>query len=106
MINARTIQETRYETEQIIKRMEAAVSLAPEGLLAYRRYPNGTSVPYVISGSGGQRERKRLDPFDKATIEALRNKTVALKALPILRKNTGEKSAAMCKSPCMSLQTP
>lgn len=87
MLNTKTIQETIYETEQIIKRMETAVSLAPEGLLTYRRYPNGTAVPYVISGSGKNRERKRLDPFDKVTIEALRNKTVAQRALPILRKN-------------------
>ena len=87
MNHQKSIQNTLYEMEHLEKRMESAISVAPEGILSYRHYPNGNSVPYAISGSGGQRKRKRVDPFDKATIEALRNKTVAVKALPFIRSN-------------------
>ena len=87
MMNTETIQIALYEMELLEKRMESAISLAPEGQLSFRRYPNNTSVPYLISGSGGHRKRERLDPFDKVRIEALRNKTVAMKALPIVRCN-------------------
>ena len=80
-------EAARFELRRLQKKLQTAAEIETEGLLSYRRYPNGTAVPYLVSGSRGSRKRIRLDPDDKETIALLRNKTVALKALPLVEKD-------------------
>ena len=88
MIDTGDIQNSIFFFRELLCKMERAIALAPEGMLAYRRYPGGTSVPYLIKGTGKNRVRKRLDPgSDAAVIEALRNKTVACRAIAAVRAN-------------------
>ena len=87
MIELADIQESLYESKQLLQKLEIAASKGPDGVLSYRRYSNGTAVPYLIKGSRSRRVRKRLDPEDKKTIAILRDKTLACKAIPSLKRN-------------------
>ena len=88
MIDAINAQYSQFFFNELLVKMEQAIAIAPEGMLSYRRYPGGASVPYLIEGTGKTRVRKRLDPVaDAAAIEALRNKTVACKAIGCVREN-------------------
>ncbi len=88
MIDTDNIHISRMLLRELLVKMERAIAVAPDGMLAYRRYPGGTSVPYLIKGTGKTRVRKRLDPVaDAVMIEALKNKTVACRAIDIVREN-------------------
>ena len=94
MIERVNIQETLFELKQLLNKMEKAAALGPPGHLHYRRYANGTAVPYLVSGSREARSRKALDPMDRVTIEVLRNKTLAIHAIPLLKVNIAAMEAA------------
>jgi hypothetical protein len=81
------IEIALFESRRLLDKLEKAAALGPDGTLSYRRYPNGVSVPYLVSESRKSRMRKRIDPSDRITIEILRNKTVARKAIPIVKRN-------------------
>ena len=87
MFEVVNLNDTIYRQKELLRKLEKAAALGPEGTLWYRRYPNGVSVPYLIRGSREKRERKRLDPSDRAAIEILRDKTLALRAIPKLKEH-------------------
>ncbi len=87
MIEKTQLQETSYYHEWLLKKMEDAVSSAPEGHLWYRRYANGVSVPCRVTGSGKSKKIQKLDPEDTAELQLLQDKMVSLHAIPILKQN-------------------
>lgn len=87
MLEVVNLNDTVYRQKTLLRRLEDAINHSPEGTLWFRRYPNGVSVPYLMKGSGKKRERKRLDPADRVTIELLRDKTLALRAIPELKRH-------------------
>ncbi len=87
MINILNLNETIYRQKELLKKLETAAAMGPEGKLWYRRYPNGNTIPYLVRGSRDKRERTQLDPMDRVTIEVLKNKTLAMKAIPELKKH-------------------
>lgn len=87
MIEKVTLQETLFEYHSILKRMEKAATVGPEGYLWYRRYPDGNRVPYCVTGHGKSRKYVRLDPADRIRIESLKLKTAAIAAIPKVKAN-------------------
>ena len=94
MIELVDIQKTLLRQKALLKRLENASEKGPEGQLRYRRYPNGTAVPYLIGGSRKARFRKRLDPEDKIALKVLQDKTLALQAIPLLKEHIARLEAA------------
>ena len=94
MIELVDIQKTLLRQKALLKRLENASEKGPEGQLRYRRYPNGTAVPYLIGGSRKARFRKRLDSEDKIALKVLQDKTLALQAIPLLKEHIAMLEAA------------
>ena len=87
MIEIVDIQKTIIRQKELLKKLEQAAELGPEGTLRFRRYSTGTAVPYLICGSRETRVRQHLDPEDRVTIKILLDKTLAVQAIPLLKKH-------------------
>ncbi len=96
MIQVVDLEKTIVRQKALLQKLQKAVEVEIEGELRYRRYPNGTAVPYRISGSRKNRKRVKLDPLaDRETIRILRDKTLALQAIPLLKEHIAKLEASL-----------